>query len=209
MRNYPDDGIIQRGACSTLARMTTGPFECAMEHHSRIALEAGCLPLIFKAMDVHRGSLPVLSNACYVLNCLSYGDENSKMMLESRAITLIIAAMRTFPKSSGLLYWACSALWVNAFSTKHGPDAVVRAGGIEQCIFVADSSTDPAIIEQACFVLAEISKQSRHIPHLRLAGAVEIFKRSSAHLARHEYTTDVPFSSVIEILDPSSVAPVA
>ena len=200
MRDFPDDAMLQHNACSTLACMATGPNECAMEHHTRLVLEAGCLPLIFKAMNVHSGSVAVVSNACYALNYLSYGDANSSMVIRSEAITHIIAAMRTFMKSSGLQYWACSALWVNTFSTQGGADVVVRAGGIEQAIIVAETCTDHAVIEQACFVLADIAKHRHHLPRLRLAGALATLETSSARLAESEFETDVPFSSVIELL---------
>ena len=145
-------------------------------------------------------SVAVVSNACYALNYLSYGDANSSMVIRSEAITHIIAAMRTFMKSSGLQYWACSALWVNTFSTQGGADVVVRAGGIEQAIIVAETCTDHAVIEQACFVLADIAKHRHHLPRLRLAGALATLETSSARLAESEFETDVPFSSVIELL---------
>ena len=200
MRDFRDNAVLQRRACSTLACMATGPNDRAMEHHARVVLEAGGLPLILEAMDVHSESEAAISDACYALNYLSYGDANSSMMIKSTAIAHILAAMRSFPQSSGLLYWACSALWVNAFATEDGPDAIVHAGGIEQCLVVAKSCTDAGVVEQACFVLADIAKVSRHLPQLRLTGAAKVLENARASLAADEFETDVPFSSVLALL---------
>ena len=48
--------------------------------------------------------------------------------------------------------------------------------------------------------LADCARVSRHLPQLRLTGAAKVLENARASLAADEFETDVPFSSVLALL---------